>query len=245
MDLEDELIRDIIVQNRAELTDWLVEIQMRYCLDHEAIYMATKLADQYLMRQKNITTEFDYQLLYITCILIAAKFDERIPPITISDSIQALKSKFGFKYTRKEITSLEVDILTTLNFNIRFPLSYGFLRRFARCTRTDMKTLTLARYILECSLMDYEMIDKLESEMAAGSLLLAFHMMHLDGAWNDAATFYSGYTEKELQPTINQLNEMIRRFSRRKTAIRRKYCHLEYMEVARIPPMNPSNENFQ
>lgn len=234
---EDDLEHELMAQRRAELVDWLVEIQMTFVLDHEPLYMAIKLADQYLMK-KHIPSE-QYQLLFMTCILISAKFDERVPPITISDLIQLAKSKFGIKYNKKQIISLEVDLLSTLNFNIRFPLSYGFLRRFARCTRSDMKTLNLARYILESSLMDYEMIDVLESKMAAGSLLLAFRMLRPDGAWDETARFYTGYEEKELHPLLVRLNDVILRFSRRKTAIRRKYSHESFMEVARISPVLP------
>ena len=39
-----------------------------------------------------------------------------------------------------------------------------------------METLTLARYILEMSLMDYDMISLRESEVAAASLLVALRM---------------------------------------------------------------------
>lgn len=39
-----------------------------------------------------------------------------------------------------------------------------------------MELLTLARYILETSLMDYDLIDVLDSKIAAAALLLALKM---------------------------------------------------------------------
>ena len=39
-----------------------------------------------------------------------------------------------------------------------------------------METLTLARYVLEMSLMDYDIISLRESEVAAASLLVALRM---------------------------------------------------------------------
>ena len=45
-----------------------------------------------------------------------------------------------------------------------------------------METLTLARYILEMSLMEYEFISNRESEMAAASLSLALRMKQA-GEW--------------------------------------------------------------
>lgn len=222
-------------QRRAELVDWLVDIQINYDLDHEPLYMAVKLVDQYLMRKQ--VEQGNYELLFMVSMLIAAKFDERIPPITIAELIQVTRTRFGIRYTRKQVLSFEVDMLTTLQFDIRFPLSYGFLRRFARCTRSDTRTLYLARYILESSLMDQDMIEVIESKIAAGSLLLAFEMLHKSGAWDETAKYYTGYDEKELHPLVSRLNDMLLRLSKRRTSIRKKYSHEPYMEVARIPPL--------
>lgn len=217
---------------RARLVDWLVHIQDIFSLYHESLYMAVKLADQYLMRKT--VPKKQLQLLYMTTILISAKFDERLPPLEIADLIK----QSGGIYTRIEVIRLEVDILSTLNFNIRFPLSYGFLRRYSRCTRSDQRTLTLARYILESSLLDYEMIEVLESEIAAASLLLAFQMLHSDGAWTETAEFYTGYEEKQLQSLANKLNEMISKpTDKRISTVRNKYSHEVFMSVARIPPL--------
>ncbi|VDN31085.1 unnamed protein product [Gongylonema pulchrum] len=62
------------------------------------------------------------------------------------------------------------------------PLSYRFLRRFARVAEKDMRTLTLARYILETSLLFYEFISVPDSMMAAAALLLAIRMIRA-GHW--------------------------------------------------------------
>ena len=46
-----------------------------------------------------------------------------------------------------------------------------------------MKTLTLARYILELSLQHYEFVGKSQSMMAAATLWLAFKMNKSDSKW--------------------------------------------------------------
>lgn len=74
---------------------------------------------------------------------------------------------------------MEIEILKVLQFNLNYPLSYSFLRRFARCSSQTLETLTLSRFILESSLMDYSFVDELDSKMAAASLLLAMRMKHL------------------------------------------------------------------
>lgn len=54
-----------------------------------------------------------------------------------------------------------------------------------------MVVLTLARFILEYSLMDYTTIQLSDSRMAASALFIALRMNNFDG-WNDGLEYYSG-----------------------------------------------------
>ena len=53
-----------------------------------------------------------------------------------------------------------------------------------------MPTLTLARYILEFSLMDYSMTSWSDSKMAASCLYLAMQMKSI-GEWTPTLEFYT------------------------------------------------------
>lgn len=227
-----ELNQQITPRLRARFVDWLVLIQNDFRLDHEPLYMAVKLVDQYL--SKKTVLKQNLELLFITSIFVSVKFEYRPDFVTIPE----LLHEFGDKYHRRQIINYEIDILSTLNFDIRFPLSYSFLRRYGRCTNATMKTLTLARYILETSLLEYDMIDELESKKAAASLLLSNKMLFHEIAWDEAAEFYTGYKEKELEPLAIQLNEIISRpFDRKVGAIKRKYTSEIFLSVATIAPL--------
>lgn len=54
-----------------------------------------------------------------------------------------------------------------------------------------MPELTLARFILEFSLMNYDMITMRDSKIAAASLFMALRMNHKTG-WNKTLEYYSG-----------------------------------------------------
>lgn len=64
-----------------------------------------------------------------------------------------------------------------------------------------MVVLTLARFILEYSLMDYTTIQLSDSRMAAAALFIALRMNNFDG-WNDGLEYYSGM--KDLKLIINK-----------------------------------------
>lgn len=79
-------------------------------------------------------------------------------------------------YDRNELIKMEIDILRTLQYDIGVPLSYTFLRRYAKCVKADMKFLTLARFILELSLQDYRFAAVRDSLKACAALYLALKM---------------------------------------------------------------------
>jgi hypothetical protein len=79
-------------------------------------------------------------------------------------------------YDRNELIKMEIDILKTVKFDIGIPLSYTFLRRYSKCVKADMRFLTLARYILELSLQDYQFAPERDSLKACAALYLALKM---------------------------------------------------------------------
>lgn len=64
---------DLVPHMRGILVDWLVEVQENFELNHETLYLAIKLVDLYL--NKNKTTKDRLQLVGATALFIACKFD--------------------------------------------------------------------------------------------------------------------------------------------------------------------------
>ena len=213
---------------RAVLVDWMVEIQQSFELSHETLYLAVKIVDLYLSKTVHISRDV-LQLIGSTAIFIACKFEEHIP-FMISDFLYICDDA----YTHKEMISMEIKILMTTGFNLFFPLSYRFLRKYAKCSKVHIKDLTLARYILELSLMDYELIDAPDSMLAAAALFLA-KVIQGKPTWSQALIDFSGYQIEDIchlvyhlynifsQPPKNALN-----------TIRNKYSQKAFFEVSKI-----------
>ena len=88
-----------------------------------------------------------------------------------------------------------------------------------------MPTLTLARYILEYSLMDYTTIMFSDSKMAAASLFLALQMKELSG-WTATLEYYTGYSVAEFKDIVLVINEGLHRKHKEALAtVRNKYSH--------------------
>ena len=110
---------------RAILVDWLVEVQESFELNHETLYTAVKILDLYM--SKVVVDKRDLQLVGATACLIACKIDERIPPC-LDDFVYVCDDA----YTRTQIKAKEREVLECVGFDVGYPLSYRFVRRYGR-----------------------------------------------------------------------------------------------------------------
>lgn len=110
---------------RSLLVDWMVEVQESFELNHETLYLGVKLVDLYLSRV--IVSKDILQLVGAASMFIASKYDERIPP-AIEDFLYICDGAYG----RRELLRMEISILKICDFKLGMPLSYRFLRRYAR-----------------------------------------------------------------------------------------------------------------
>ena len=110
---------------RAILVDWLVEVQESFELNHETLYTAVKTLDLY-MSKKSVNKEA-LQLVGATACLIACKIDERIPPM-LDDFVYVCDDA----YSRRQLMEQEREVLAVVGFDVGYPLSYRFVRRYGR-----------------------------------------------------------------------------------------------------------------
>jgi len=218
---------------RAILVDWLVEVQESFELNHETLYTAVKILDCY-MSQKTVNKE-DLQLVGATACLIACKIDERIPPC-LDDFVYVCDDA----YSRTQIKDKERKVLEAVGFDVGYPLSYRFVRRYGRVCKASMAVLTYARYILETALLEYKFnVEVSESKLAAAALVLAFKVNQIDNHWVNTLAFYSGYTPKDFADLVQDLFEMLKQYPKENLkTIRQKYSHRVFHEVATIPLPN-------
>ena len=63
---------------RKVLVDWLVEVHIKFKLLPETLFLTVNFIDRYT--EKNDIPRKDYQLIGVTCMMIAAKYEEIYPP---------------------------------------------------------------------------------------------------------------------------------------------------------------------
>lgn len=110
---------------RSVLVDWMAEVQESFELNHETLYLAVKLLDMYL--SKEVVSKVNLQLVGSTALFVAAKYDERCPP-ALTDFIFICDDA----YNQRQLIRMEIKLLKCIDFDLGAPLSYTFLRRYAR-----------------------------------------------------------------------------------------------------------------
>lgn len=109
---------------------------------------------------------------------------------------------------------------------------------FLQAAFANIETLTLARFLLESSLLESRFVANRASFMAASCLRLAM-MMNSCGEWTPTLVHFTGYTSNELRDCVLQLNSMNSAPANKNLmTVKNKYSHKVFHEVAKIPALD-------
>lgn len=162
MDHQDELEW----KTRSILVDWLIEVHTRFHLLPETLFLAINIIDRFLSEK---VVQLDrVQLVGITAMFIASKYEEVLSP-----HVGNFKHVADNGFSESEILSAERFILQTLEYDLSYPNPMNFLRRISKADNYDIQTRTVAKYLLEISVVDHRFMSYRPSHVAATAMYLA------------------------------------------------------------------------
>ncbi|KAF8340688.1 cyclin-like protein [Cantharellus anzutake] len=209
---------------RATLVDWLVQIHTHYHLLPETLWIAINIVDRFL--SKRVVSLVKLQLVGITAMFIAAKYEEIMAP-SVDEFVYVTEGG----YSREEILKGERIILQTLNFHISAYCSpYSWIRRISKADDYDIQTRTLSKFLMEVCLFDHRFLRAKPSMIGAIAMFTARQM--LGGDWNDAFVYYSEYTAEQVSPGCEFILETIASPGFDKLHIHRKYSHKRFLKAS-------------
>jgi len=225
--------RDINSNMRSILVDWLVEVAEEYKVVPETLHLCVSYIDRFLSRVPVARSKL--QLVGVSCMLIAAKFEEIHPPgvdefVYISDST----------YTRAEILAMESTVLNRLQFDLSAATPKAFLQRYVRAAQAacgvDETAASLCSYLCELTLPEYALLAFRPSEVAAAAVRLALHTLRLP-PWHASLEHETGYTADALAPCVAELLRVHRAAASNKLqAVREKYSAPRHRSVSLLRP---------
>lgn len=157
-------------EDRAHAIDLVMEIHRKYGLVTETLFVAVSTIDRYLATRKEpLKRQKDIEAIAISTLLIASKYEDIYPP-ALDEMIKMMAKPSN----RREILEWEYRILRELTFQITVPTPFRFLERFASTSIVYANAQSLAQYIIELALYDYDILHNLmPSEIAAVAMFAA------------------------------------------------------------------------
>ena len=217
---------DINNRMRAILIDWLIDVHLKYKLVPQTMYIAVNLIDKYL--EKNDTNRAYLQLVGVTAMFIACKYEEIYPP-ELKDFVYITDGA----YVKSDVLKMENKMLASLNFNVTFPTQWNLFEIFKRKLDLDDKTFKLAWFLMELCLINSKILKFKMSQIAASAILIACKTMKVyKDNW-----FYKnlGIKEKDLDECCKEIYDFYNYNSTHNLqAIRRKFSSPKFDEVAKI-----------
>mmetsp|Transcript_6694 Transcript_6694/g.14635 ORF Transcript_6694/g.14635 Transcript_6694/m.14635 type:complete len:372 (-) Transcript_6694:523-1638(-) len=212
---------------RAILVDWLVEVHLKFKLVPETLYLTVNLIDRYLERKEVERPKL--QLVGVTCLLIASKYEEIYPP-----ELRDLVYVCDRAYSGNEIIDMEERVLKALEYQITIPSAHAFLVRYLKAAHADKKIVQLACFVLDGTLQSYNLLHYLPSQLAAAAVFIARRSVGRN-SWSPTLLKYAEYCEEEVIPVARSVLAEKNSTSPELRAVTKKYTSNRYGGVANTP----------
>jgi G2/mitotic-specific cyclin 1/2 len=152
---------------RGILTDWLVQVRVRFHLMPETLFLAVNIIDRF----------FSARVVSLAKLqLVASSHQGRGGRLSVCLS-HFLYCADGL-YTENEILQAERYVLKTLDWNMSYLNPLHFLRRVSKADEYDVKAMTIAKYLLEIGCLEWQLLSAPPSLMAAVAIWLARLILH-------------------------------------------------------------------
>ena len=220
---------EINEKHRSVVIEWLSYIIHYFSQSNETLFMCINIMDRYITKKK--ITLNNYQLVAISSYLIASKYEDTNSP-SIDDLIYISKNI----YSHNNIIEMEIDILSTLNFDIFSVSSYQFFSYFYLVSNINNKILfCLGHLILELCLLNIDLMSYDSSLLAIGSLIIAKKSLEIKDGLSNIKIFYN-YNENDMieiqKKIVLFLNKIV--YSNKSCLILEKFEKKKYLSVSYI-----------
>ena len=215
--------KDINDKMRVILYDWLVDVNLKWKLMPETLFITFNVIDRFLGMRPAQRDEL--QCIGVSSLLIACKYEEIYFP-EISDFQEITDNAFS----KSEILNKELEILSYLTFDITVPSPLRFFEIFNIYLKLEGKEKNAVLYLLELSVFDYTLLKYKPSLIATGCcMLIVSHNKFL----KESLFLVSNYGNEEIALFCKDLIGVYYKIDNGSKSLKRKFSMPKYSEVAK------------
>lgn len=126
---------------------------------------------------------------------------------------------------------MEEKILKILEYQITVPSAHAFLVRMLKAGHADRKIVQLSCYLLDSTLLSYNLLHYLPSQLAAAAVYIARRTVGRNG-WSPTLLKYAAYCEEEVIPIARAILNEKSSTNPDLKAVNKKYANHRYGGVA-------------
>ena len=128
---------------------------------------------------------------------------------------------------------MELDILEALDFRVAVPSAFLFLKLYLWAANAERTMVNLSSYILDATLICYNLLHFSPSQVAAGSILVS-RLSTGRSPWSPKLVKFTSYQEQQVIPVARAILAATRSSSPRLTAVVKKYSADRFDNVASL-----------
>ena len=216
----------LLYLKRFSFINLFILFQNELALRQETLYLTINLFDRYIQKinsekiKNNLNS--DLYLIALTCLFIAAKYEEIYPPY-LGDFLDI----FNKKYTKRDVLLKEDEILSSLDFQVLITSPLLFLKKFClneKCENEEIKNdldlvFFCAQFFLELCIIEPKFCELKPSLESAICLYLARKFLLNDKkgnnnnkVWTFDLFFKTNYSEIAIKRYIKIELKIIKNF---------------------------------
>ena len=208
---------------RSKLVDWLIDVSYKFKLLDETLFSSIWYLDSYITVTANIKKS-DFQLIGITCLMIASKFEEVYPPC-----IADFKTVCDNAYDNEQLLDCEAEIMLQLKFNLAFESSLHFYKLIAKDLNIKDKAYFYGEYLLNNALFDESCFENSQRIVSLAACFLVNKMFKLK------LNFDNEENISDIKKIAKYLYKILKKPEKMNlTSAKRKFAKSEKFEVSKF-----------
>ena len=157
--------------------------------------------------------------------MIASKVEDIWPPL-----VREMVSLGNGSFTKESFLRSERHVLKVLKYNVTVPTSINFLNRYLETTEAVPGVSSIAKYLLELTIIEYSSLQYKCSELAAGAFFLAQKLIDKKYVLPHELSKDIKMTDSKIKQVAGHLMELARKAKGRYgdlywTIVRKYDCH--------------------
>ncbi|GMS89239.1 hypothetical protein PENTCL1PPCAC_11414 [Pristionchus entomophagus] len=162
---------------RRVLIDWLHDVLVEYDMEAETLHLTVSLIDRLLMMCS--VSRPNVQLVGTAALMIASKYEQIHPP-----ELKDFAYVTDDSYSENQILRMEAKLLNYLRFDVSVPTVEWFVAHMLNMTKPSKKTIYLAHYLGDLSLL-LSSLNGIRPSVIASSCLALSNLLTGPAAWTE------------------------------------------------------------